>query len=87
MKVHIPTPLQSYTGNQNLVECSGKTVAQLFDHLDQLYPGIRFRMISEQDTIRAHINIFVNDRLVRDLSTNLAGTEEIHIICALSGGA
>ena len=35
--------------------------------LDRRYPGIRFRMVDEQDRIRKHMKVFVNDESVRDL--------------------
>ena len=36
------------------------TLAELLADLDRRYPGIRFRMIDEQDAVRRHIKIFVN---------------------------
>jgi molybdopterin converting factor small subunit len=86
MMVLIPTPLQSYTGRQCQVEAEGATLAELLCALDRTYPGLRFRIITEQDRIRPHIKIFVNDRQVRDLHVPLATTDRVQIICALSGG-
>jgi molybdopterin synthase sulfur carrier subunit len=54
--------------------------------LDHRYPGLRFRIITEQGTIRQHIRIFVKEEQVRDLSVALQPEDQIHIICALSGG-
>ncbi len=48
--------------------------------------GIRFRIIDEQDGIRTHIKLFVNAELVPDLNQRIAEDDEIHIVCALSGG-
>ena len=86
MKVHIPSPLRSYTKNESIVESHGASVAELLRNLDKTYPGIRFRMIDEQDGIRQHIRIFVERKPVSDLSLPLEGNELVHIICALSGG-
>lgn len=86
MKVHIPSPLRSYTNNESTVESHGSSVRELLQNLDNAYPGIRFRMIDEQDGIRQHIRIFVERSQINDLSTPLKGNELIHIICALSGG-
>ena len=60
MKVCIPTPLRSYTGERREVEADGDTLGELLIDLDRRYPGIRFRMIDEQDAIRRHIRIWVN---------------------------
>jgi len=86
MQVHIPSPLRSYTGNKNLVEASGSTLLELLSDLDKRHPGIRFRMIDEQDGIRQHIKLFVNRQQTHSLDVKLKGDETIHIICALSGG-
>ncbi len=86
MKVGIPQPLRSYTGEEAQVDIEGDTLATLLMELDHRYPGIRFRMIDEQDQVRPHMRIFVNGRKVRDLATTLEPGDEIHILQALSGG-
>lgn len=85
MKIGIPSALQSYTG-QALVEASGPTLAAVIVDLDRHYPGIRFRMIDEQDRMRPHIRFFVNGELTRDLGQPLRSTDEVFIVQALSGG-
>lgn len=86
MKVSIPGPLLSYTGQKKDVEASGLTVADMLEDLNRRYPGIRFRMIDEQDSIRPHMKIFVNGEQVLRLDTRLSDQDEIHILQALSGG-
>ena len=51
MKVRIPTPLRSYTGQQAVVEAGGDTVSDVLDDLDRQFPGIRFRMVDEQNRL------------------------------------
>ncbi len=87
MTVYIPSPLRSYTKEKPSVEGYGETLAGVLADLDRRYPGIRFRMIDEQDRVREHIRFFVELEPVKDLSTPTAQANEIHIICALSGGA
>lgn len=86
MNIFIPTPLRSYTAEIAEVGASGSTLGELLDNLNVQFPGIRFRIITEQDEIRAHIKIFVNKELVRSLHTHLQSNDEVLIICALSGG-
>lgn len=86
MKVLIPSPLRSYTASVGAVEASGATLQELLVNLDAQYPGIKFRMIDEQDAIRQHIRIFVDRKLVETLELSLQGSETIQIVCALSGG-
>jgi molybdopterin converting factor small subunit len=85
MKVLIPSALLSYTASST-VEAAGATVAEVLEVLEARYPGIRFRMIDEQEQIRRHIRIFVNGTQVPDIAHGLAATDEIVIVQALSGG-
>ena len=85
MKVLIPGALRSYTESAETV-AAGATLSAVLADLDRQYPGIRFRMIDEQDRIRRHIRIFINGEQVRDLSQPLRVTDEVVIVQALSGG-
>ena len=86
MKVIIPSPLLSYTNQNNEVEAVGATVAEMLEDLNRRYPGIRFRMIDEQDAIRPHMKIFVNGEQTWGLDVALRPSDEVHILQALSGG-
>ena len=86
MNIFIPTPLRSYTSEKPRVEASGSTLGELLEDLNRQFPGIRFRIITEQDEIRSHIKIFMNKEMVRSLQTPLQRNDELLIICALSGG-
>ena len=85
MKVLIPGALRSYT-DRGEVEAHGATVAAVLVELERQYPGIRFRMIDEQDRIRRHIRLFVNGEQVREISQPLNAQDELVIVQALSGG-
>ncbi len=86
MKVLIPPALREYTGGRSEVQATGKNLAAVFADLERCYPGIRFRMIDEQDSIRGHIRVFVNADAVRALDTPLRAEDEVMIVQALSGG-
>jgi molybdopterin synthase sulfur carrier subunit len=85
MNVLIPTPLHSYTRRKE-VEADGDTLAALLADLDRRYPGLRFRMIDEQDRMRPHVRFFVNGEQVFQLSQPLRPTDAVQIVQALSGG-
>ncbi len=85
MKVLIPSALRSYTERAE-AEASGATLAAVLADLERQYPGIRFRMVDEQDRIRRHIRVFIDGEQVRVLSHRLVGAEEVVIVQALSGG-
>jgi molybdopterin converting factor small subunit len=86
MKVLIPSPLFSYTGGHKWAHARGATLGEVLADLDRQYPGIRFRMVDEQDCTRRHMRFFVRGEPVFDLGTPLAGVEELVIVQALSGG-
>ena len=84
--VRIASPLRSYTGGAAKVGADGATLREVLADLDRRFPGIRFRMIDEQDAIRPHIRLYVETREVKSLSDPVGSRETVHIICALSGG-
>jgi len=86
MNVYIPTPLRSYT-KKNIVQADGATLAELFADLERQFPGIRFRVINEQDQIREHIKLFVNQSDAKSLAAPLKPDDRVQIVMAISGGA
>lgn len=85
MKVLIPGPLLSYT-QKNEVDASGVTFAELLADLDRQYPGLRFRVIDEQDRMRPHMRFFINGEQVFDMARPLRAGDSVQIVQALSGG-
>jgi sulfur-carrier protein len=85
MRVLIPSPLLPYTGKTR-VEANGATLDEVLKDLDRRYPGIRFRMVDEQDRIRRHMRVFVAGEQVFDLARPLARADEVVIVQALTGG-
>lgn len=85
MNVLIPGALKSYTGASR-VDAEGDTLAAVLADLDKRYPGIRFRIVDEQDRIRPHMRVFVNGEQLRLLAQPVAASAEVIIVQALSGG-
>lgn len=85
MKIHIPTPLRSYT-NAEEVEADGGTIDAILDDLDRRYPGLRFRVIDEQGRMRPHMRFFVNGEQVFDPATPVRDGDAVQLVQALSGG-
>ena len=86
MKVYVPGLLTSYTQGANSVEANGATLGELLADLDRLYPGIRFRIVDEQDQVRRHIRVFVKAVQVHAMSSPVGADDEVMIVGALSGG-
>jgi hypothetical protein len=86
IRVFIPTQLQAYCAGASRVEAAGATIDLVLRDLDRRYPGIRFRIVDEQDRIRRHMRIFVGQEPAGEVGVSLAGDEELLIFGALSGG-
>ena len=85
MKVMIPSALRSYT-RETHVDAVGDTLHALFADLDRRYPGLRFRVVDEQQQLRPNMRLFVNGIGVRDLQHALQPDDSIAVVLALSGG-
>jgi molybdopterin converting factor small subunit len=86
VRVLIPSPLRSYTGDAAWVTADGATIGEVLADLDRRFPGIRFRMIDEQERMRAHVRFFDDERQTFDLARPLRDGGELLIVQALSGG-
>ncbi len=86
MHVRIPSALRSYTGEAKSAQAIGATINEVLDDLDRQYPGMRFRVVDEQGQLRQHMRIFVNDEVVRDLSSSVGEGDDLTLMQGLSGG-
>ena len=86
MRVSIPSQLQSYGGGATHGEAAGATIDEVLRDLDGRFPGIRFRIVDEQDRIRRHMRIFVGAEAAPDVNVGLKAGDDLLIFGALSGG-
>jgi molybdopterin converting factor small subunit len=86
ISVLIPSQLTAYTDGATKVPAQGATVAAALDDLDRRFPGLKFRVIDEQDRIRRHMRIFIGMDEAKDVRRTLAPGDELMIFGALSGG-
>ena len=86
VSVLIPSQLTAYTGGITRVPATGATVDEVLIDLDRRFPGLRFRVIDEQDRVRRHMRIFVGRAETRTVGEPVADGDEVLIFGALSGG-
>ncbi|MBD1937317.1 MoaD/ThiS family protein [Microcoleus sp. FACHB-68] len=89
VKVLIPTPLQKFTNEQSTLDCTGSTVAELLESLEQNCPGIKARLCDDNGEPRRFLNFYVNSEDIRFLdgtSTALQDGDEVSIVPAVAGG-
>ena len=87
----IPAALREFSGGRSEVQLrlGEGTVGQALSALYAAYPGVRDRIVNEQDQVRQHINIFVGNENIRytgGLSTRVHDQCQISIVPAVSGG-
>jgi hypothetical protein len=85
MRVIVPTHLASYTRGEREVTSRGATLDDVMNELDARFPGVRARVIDEQDRIRPHVKFFVGGEPVESLDAEV-GEREVQIVAAFSGG-
>jgi len=84
--IHLSTHFRGYTQGKKTVNASGTTIDEILFDLNRQYPGIRFRIVNEQDEIRHHIKIFLNGSQAEKITDKVYPDDQVHIIGALSGG-
>ena len=65
---------------------AGATLAHVLADLDRQFPGLRFRVLDEQDRVRRHIVLFVGGERQDDLTAPIPPGADVFIVGALSGG-
>jgi sulfur-carrier protein len=71
------------------INASPATVGDALNDLWERHAGLKDRVLTEQEEVRQHVNIFVNSSIVRRdqvLDEPLKDTAEICIMPAVSGG-
>ncbi len=71
------------------VQFDAKTISEVIDKIDIAYPGIKNYIIDDQRTLRHHVNIFINNTMIKDrinLQDRVDTKDTIFIMQALSGG-
>ncbi|MBD2183234.1 MoaD/ThiS family protein [Aerosakkonema funiforme] len=89
VKVLVPTALQKFTNDKATLECSGSSIAELLDSLEESCPGIKARLCDEKGEPRRFLNFYVNSEDIRFLDgtqTPLQDGDEVSIVPAVAGG-
>ena len=95
VRLRVPASLRTYTGGSSALDVDlsalgeKPTIRALLDHLATTHPDIECRVRDEQGRLRRHVNLFLGNDNVRDLSeqdTLLAPGVEVAVMPAVSGG-
>ena len=84
--IFIPTMLQSLTAGAKQVDFDARSVRQVIDRLDELYPGIKDRLV-EDGQLRPNLAVPLDgDVAVMGLLETVGENSEVHFIPAIGGG-
>ena len=70
-------------------EAEGATLAEVVAALDRRWPGLADYLVDDRGSLRPHVNLFVNDELLRDrkaLADPVGPDDRVTVMQALSGG-
>ncbi len=87
--VRIPPPLRRYTGGVEFVQFAASRLPELFDGLEQRFPGIKQALCSADGRPQRFLNIFVNDEDIRFLGGaeySFREGDEVLLVPAIAGG-
>lgn len=84
--IRLPVNLVSlFPGATTRLELAAGDVDELLDQLDRRWPGMRFRLCPDRESLRPHINVFV-DGEKSTVATPLRPGSDVRIMTAVSGG-
>jgi molybdopterin synthase sulfur carrier subunit len=90
MKIHIPTPLRTYTGGLETVSVAGTTVGGALEQMTVQYPELKAHLFTGEGKLRSFVNVYLNDEDIRYLADKEAAptkdSDELTIIPSIAGG-
>ena len=90
IRVKLSGQLRDCTGDiQEVAVDSAATVLKLIDTLDKRFPGIRGRILDDQEKTRPYVNIFVDGENIKETGkegTRLDDGSLVYILPSVAGG-
>ena len=84
--VYVPTMLLPLTGGVKKVAVTAATVRQVVNGLEELYPGIKERLVADNQ-LRPDLSVAVDGEIARmGLLERVGENSEVHFVPAISGG-
>lgn len=84
--VRIPSVMQSYTNNKDVVTANGTNVRQLIHALDEDYPGLKAALMDE-DKLKPDIAVVIDGNISRlGVLQPVSEENEVIFIPAIRGG-
>jgi molybdopterin converting factor small subunit len=82
-------PLKQLVDGQDTVDVQVATIAEGLEVLTRQFQGVAPRLLAENGSLYAHVNVYVNEqdiRLLNGLQTPLSPGDVVTVISAIAGG-
>ena len=88
IKIDIPSYLQPFTNNMEVVEVNGSTVGGCLNHLVKQFPGIEKMLFAKNGKLHSYVGIYVNgeDAYPEELAKPVKDGDEVYILYIIGGG-
>jgi len=88
--IKIPSPLQSYIGDQKSLTISGSNVEEVIINLVKRYPVIKPHIFDPEGRLRSFITIFLGEVNIKDtrngMKTLVKDDDQLVIVTSMAGG-
>lgn len=87
--IRIPTPLHKFTAGVASIQTAAHDLVELFENLDERFPGIKRALTKADGTPQQFVSVFVNDEDIRflgGLRYTFQDGDEVVLIPAIAGG-
>ena len=84
--IFIPTMLQKMTGGTQKIDMAARNVRQVIERLDELYPGIKERLVEDGEILPNLAIAIDGDVAVMGMLEKVGENSEVHFVPAIGGG-
>ena len=81
--------LKRFFPNLKDTPAHASSLPDIFKEIENSYPGLTSYLLDETGSLRRHVNIFIDGKMINDrtrLGDTFSANSEIYIMQALSGG-
>ncbi|MFC1987572.1 MoaD/ThiS family protein [Chloroflexota bacterium] len=88
IKITIPSFLQSFTNDTEVVEVDGNTVGECLKHLVEQFPGIEKMLFTQNGKLLSYVGIYINgeDVYPEELAKPIKASDDFYILYIIGGG-
>ena len=84
--VFIPTMLQKMPGGAQKVDMEARNVRQVIERLEELYPGIKERLVEDGEILPNLAIAIDGDVAIMGMLEKVGENSEVHFVPAIGGG-